>query len=106
MKLRINRTNWNVYLVDRYEDEPGVLGKTSYIKGTIEIVRGMSSEKTKSTIIHEIVHAYLDSYGFELPNVESVMLFSEEQLCEFIAMNGEEIMSIADRVYRNLVSRV
>ena len=106
MKIKINKTNWNVYLVNEFRDEPGVLGKTCYLRGTVEILKGLSDEKMKSTIIHEIVHAYLDSYGFEVPNIESVMLFSEEQVCEFIAMNGEDIIHLSDKIYKTLVDRV
>lgn len=69
------------------EDESYHFGITDFKKEEIYINNNLSNNKKKQTLIHEITHAYINEYGFK-----STDYFNEEQLCEFMAMQGDNIL--------------
>ncbi|AXF52497.1 MAG: metal-dependent hydrolase [Caudoviricetes sp.] len=64
--------------------------KTIYVNGNL---RG---SKLKKVICHEITHAAMFSYDIELSFQQ------EELLADLIATYGEEIITIANKVFRKL----
>ena len=99
MKLKLNNTVWTLGIM-REKDDPDTWGITHTSKLTINISDGLSLPNAKTTITHEVVHAYLFSHGFTQPTHETAMLFSEEQTCDFIAMNIDNIMDASRKVYQ------
>lgn len=87
--VKINNIDWEIKLVDEIED--GWWGATNRELNTIEIKKGLSSYVTNSTILHELVHAYIESYGFFYNRNRKL---NEEDLCEFIACNMKSLVDI------------
>jgi hypothetical protein len=57
----------------------------------------MARSVTRSSITHELVHAFLFSYG---NTVEG-----EEQMCDFFAVHGEEIMRLTRMIMSEVIDR-
>lgn len=87
--MKINNLNWTVCLAYL---EDGTMGLTTYSNQTIQIQCGMIEECIRLTLMHEIVHAYLYSYGFNQNQRE----FHKEELCEFIAQNVDNLIKLRD----------
>lgn len=98
MKIKINNLAWNVVFTTR-EDINGCYGLTCFSKLEIKLAHDVHQDVVRTTITHEIIHAYIESCGFTTPNVESPMIFSEEQVCDFVAMNLEEINKLSNKLY-------
>lgn len=81
--------------------EPGTCGETLMCHNRILINDDLAPEVMKWTITHELVHAYLWSYGFD-----ALTTFSHEQVCEFIASYVEEISRDTEIVYTALTAEL
>ncbi len=96
LKIKIHNDTWKIKVVDRNKKKmnPGEgelnLGLTEYEKNCISIRNGMKRSVTRSTVIHELTHAFLFSYGNKVED--------EEQMCDFFGVHGDEIVSLADRI--------
>lgn len=101
MKIRIHNDVWKVKLVSenrkKMNPESGSynLGLTEFNKSIINIRSGMSESVTRSTVIHELVHAFLFSYGNEIEG--------EEQMCDFFGVHADEIVALADKVMEGVM---
>lgn len=99
MKFKINNKQWIIKEVGEEEFcKVGIEFKDAYglctaMNKTIYIKKNHPDISLKETIIHELVHAHLDSFGLK-GNFEPM---AEENLCEFIAMNSENILEIANK---------
>lgn len=102
MQIKINNDLWRIKLIDRDKKKmnPGkghiYMGLCEYEKLIINIRKGMADSVTRSTIIHELVHAFLFSYGNSVDG--------EEQMCDFFGAHGEEIARFADRIMKEVMS--
>lgn len=108
MKITINKYEWGVKLepADSEKMNPaggdgcagldGYAGLTEYISQTISIRDGLSKERTRDVVIHELVHAYLDSYGY---NTDCL---SEEEMCRFISAQIDRIMYDTETIMEGL----
>lgn len=98
MDILINNLTWHIDFIDddkiQMNGENGSIffGKTEYIPQTILIRRELSKEATRTTIIHELTHCYLYSYGM------SKVDFNEEFVCDFVGIYADEIIKVTDRV--------
>lgn len=98
MKVKINKDIWKVKMVrpDKKKMNPSEesynLGLTEYKENVINIRKGMTKSVTRSTVIHELVHAFLFSYG---NSVEG-----EEQMCDFFGAHADEIIRLADQIMK------
>ena len=54
-----------------------------------------TKERMYKTIKHELVHAYIDSFGMAQHGT-----FTEEQLADFVESYGEEIASAAKQILK------
>lgn len=77
--------------------EPGTCGETLMCHNRIFINDDLAPEVMRWTITHELVHAYLWSYGFD-----AVTNLTHEQVCEFIASYCEDISKDTNTVYKVL----
>lgn len=77
----INNLNWAIKYSD-FDDED-TLGYTDFTKLEISIKPNLKDDVEHTTIMHELVHAYCESYSYMYCR-DSV---SYEQLCEFIGLN-------------------
>lgn len=97
MKAKINKF---YFVIREMKDESelqadeGVvlLGITNYLKQEIILRSGMSKALLYETLIHELTHAFLFSYGYS--NVET---FNHEQICEFVGCYAGDIIKTADK---------
>lgn len=69
MRLEINNNTYRIYFVE--SDDENLLLEDTYHSGitnfqtkSIYIDKYLNEDSMKYTIIHELTHAYLDSYGF------------------------------------------
>lgn len=96
----MNNLEWELYFVEhdhpRLEntDQEIHLGITYKSEQTIYIDRTVSSQQIYKTVVHELIHAFLFSYGFD--NCE----WDEESMCNFIGQNAENIIKLANEVIR------
>lgn len=101
MKIKIHKDVWKVKLTDgdKKKMTPDKnsynLGLTEYGKQTINIRKGLSLSVARSTVIHELVHAFLFSYG---NTVEG-----EEQMCDFFGVHADDILTLTDQIMERVV---
>lgn len=68
---------------------------TEYSKLLINIRTGLPASVARSTVIHELTHAFLFSYANEVEG--------EEQMCDFFGVHGDEIITLADQIMEGVV---
>lgn len=96
MYIKINGDIWLVRTVEgkkkKMNPEPGKirLGLTEYLNGVINIRKGMTENVTRSTVIHELVHAFIFSYGHSVDG--------EEPMCNFFGAHGDDIIHLTDEI--------
>ena len=89
---------FNVDAVSETNDRDGyTLGITSKTQCKIYIDKKLKKDLMYRTIIHELTHAYVWSYGFD-----QYTNFEEENLCDFIESYGQSILSKADWIFKKL----
>lgn len=69
-------------------------GSHSYCEGRIIIDEGLPMRQKIQTLRHEIVHAIVDFLGIQKD------AFTEEDLCEFVAIHVTEIERVTKEVKR------
>ena len=96
MKIKIHNDVWKVKLVDanakKMNPDPDSynFGLTEYKELLISIMDGRSESVTRSTLIHELVHAFLFSYGHTVEG--------EEAMCDFFGVHGDEIIDLTNQI--------
>lgn len=101
MKIKIHKDVWKVKLTDGRkkkmipDEDHYNLGLCEYTNLTINIRTGLAESVARATVIHELVHAFLFSYG----NVVE----SEEQMCDFFGVHGDEIVTLADKIMKGVI---
>lgn len=83
----INNIEWYVISVPKNDDnlwleEKYHMGVTDFYNRKIYIDNSLALINKKYVLTHEITHALLCSYGFQLKDE-----FNQEELCEFVAYN-------------------
>lgn len=109
IKFKINNHDWDIRLVE-YEgdDAVSVCGHCDYIRNIIYININMRPAQRKSTIIHELSHAFRWSYGFEL-DVEHSKISNaeiEEIVANFVESFGEQIVELANKLNLKLEKEI
>lgn len=98
MDVRINGYPFKVKFVDA--DKPKMnpdkghynFGLTEYIDGVISIRKGLNYRATRSTVIHELTHAFLFAFGYTIEG--------EEAMCDFFGSQGDDIIKMADSIMK------
>lgn len=97
MGIEINGIEWTVVFTANQEnlkrpDGSITLGVTDLNCRTIFLWVGLRGHMLRKVLIHELSHAHVHSYGFELP------LEEEEFLCGFIDTYSSDILALAESV--------
>lgn len=74
----------NVYIERGNEQR---LGLTDYAKQAIYVHDGLSRERTRRTVAHELTHAYLEACCLS----DGRRRMGEEEVCEFVAVWGPSV---------------
>jgi len=96
MKVLINGYQFKVKFVDgdtrkmKPDKDHYNLGLTEYVDGVIRIRKGMDRRITRSTVIHELTHAFMFSFGYTIKG--------EEAMCDFFGSQGDDIIRMADSI--------
>ena len=96
MKATIGKTTFNIELIEEF-DTNDILGITLYASQTIKVLKKLSPESLRATLIHELTHAFMYVNG--LKDFET---FNREQLCEFVAWHGEEIVNLTNKIMERI----
>ena len=102
MTVYINGYPFEVVLVDgniekmNPDNDHYNLGLTEYLDQTINIRKGMSEVITRSTVIHELIHAFIFAFGYTVE--------SEEAMCNFFGSQADEIMKLTDEIMKGVNS--
>ena len=96
ISIKVGKLTFKVELVDDF-DSVGQFGMCIYKTQTIKLLKTLSKEQLKATLIHELVHATMYVNG--LSENET---FNKEQLCEFLAWHSEKIIDMANKIMKEL----
>ena len=100
MEIKINADTWKIEALDGEDEKlhPKTdaynLGLTEYCTNTISIRKGMTASVTRSTVIHELVHAFIFSYGYHVKG--------EEPMCDFFGSQGDTIMELTEQIMKGV----
>lgn len=92
MEITINGYRFKVNFADGNTtklnpDGSTYLGLTEFIDPTITIRRGLTKPVFRSTVIHELVHAFVFAFGYHVD-------YNEESVCDFFGSQADQIMSL------------
>lgn len=99
MEFDVNGLTWTIEQVNdntvELNNEEGTFaGVTDYLNLHISIRNGMAAVVTRRTVIHELVHCFIWSYGIYTER------YDNEQVCYFCENHLDHILEIADRYMR------
>ena len=100
MKVLINGYPFKVKLVDgnsrkmKPDKDSYNLGLTEYADGIISIRKGLNERTTRSTVIHELTHAFMFAFGYTIEG--------EEAMCDFFGSQGDDIIKMADSIMKGV----
>lgn len=84
MKIEVNNLTWEIEFVERDSeflklDDPDLVnaGVTDRHDLKIYIDQSLSNDMIQRTIIHELTHAFIFSYGYS-------DMMDEEEICQFV----------------------
>jgi len=92
----INNHDWKIVECDADDDALIVNGTSRhascwYERNTMYIWNELPETRKKHSIIHELTHAFIESYG-----LMAFEEFNHEQLCEFLGAHAQNIVDIAN----------
>lgn len=98
-KLEIIGQDWEIFTADSHDPEliadgRSCNGTTWYGHFKIFLSNELRGSRLLRTIKHELTHAVIYSSQCDIPEA-----FSEEQVCEIMAIYGELIMKAAEMIY-------
>lgn len=98
--VKINQDTWKVRMVEpdkkkmNPNEENVYLGLTEYQKGVINLRKGLSKSMIRSTVIHELTHAFIYSYGYQIDG--------EEVMCNFWGAQGDAILHMTNEIMKKV----
>lgn len=99
MEIKINENTYKIEILgetdERLKMEDGEYhsGVCDMRKKRIYIMEGLGLDAARYTVKHELVHAFIDSYGFL--QVE----YTDEIIADFVAIYGKKIEEAFKEVY-------
>lgn len=98
MNIKINGLQWEIFCVSPENkklelDEVQCLGITYYTEQEIYLNEKLELGLFRQTVIHELVHAFLFSFGYHL---ECDMV--EEAVCDFLGSHLDKIYKLTKKV--------
>lgn len=106
-KIRVNGSTWRIVLTDdknNLRDNIGHIckGITSYKNSTVYIDIDISRDNMIHIIRHELSHIYLYETQIKSSLLKDDIIYSEEDLCEFLAIYGSRIINKSNNILRKL----
>ena len=97
MKIKIHDLTWEVKFVCGIDcdEDMEVSGATMKMQQLIVIDITVPKEMLRRTIVHELVHAFIWTYG-----LENSKPFSEEQVCNFFETYYQDIIKLTDKILK------
>ena len=91
---KINNLEWKVTYVLTFDDdeEEETFGQTIFKDLEIQILQGLNYDVKKRTLIHEVTHAFIFSYGLDQTSID------EEFLCRFMESHAQKILETVDGI--------
>lgn len=102
MQIRIHKDAWDVVIIDSRDDKmnPGCeyqyMGLCEYNRLQISIADDLPASVARAVVIHELTHAYMSSYGYNITESEGI--------CDFFGAHGDEIIAHADQIMRKVIT--
>lgn len=98
LKIDINGLEWEILCAHSedkklYTDNTDCYGVTYFQEQQIYLDIDISKGLFRQTVIHELVHAFLFSFGYHLDCDEI-----EEAVCDFVGSHLDNIYKIANKV--------
>ena len=94
MKVRIKDYEYEIVEVDYIGDSTGIVGNTDNRLYKISLIKDLDYTLKRKTLIHELVHAFINSYGFNDYD------FKEENVCYFFETYGDDILKIIEDYFK------
>lgn len=85
--MKINNLEWQIKATTDFDEN--LFGRTDYDTLTIYISVRTCQQTQCCSLIHELTHAYLHSYGFMFKDN-----FTREDICEFVSHNLHTIVEL------------
>lgn len=98
MKVLINGYPFEIKFVDgdsrkmKPDENSYNLGLPEYADAIIRIRKGMNERTNRSTVIHELTHAFMFAFGYTIEG--------EEAMCDFFGSQGDDIIKMADLIMK------
>lgn len=108
MKIQINNLDWNILIVPNTNPELisngcAAAGTTWFMQQKIYLSADLTKDTVKSVIAHELAHAFLLSTQIRPTHQDAeIEHYSEEEMCNFVSMYGEQIWALTYEVYDEL----
>lgn len=101
MKIEINGKHWTIeerptndsFL---YWENGRLTGSTHYFHKLIVIDETLLKESKETVLRHELTHAFLHE-----TQIQQKDEYTEEELCDFVGIYGEQIQKIVDGYFKN-----
>lgn len=105
VKFKINEVKWSMEFVggdsEVLKDNGNEnLGTTHITNKLIFIDKSLGNSDLKSTVVHELVHAFIWEFGFH-----QVQL-TQEVVCDMFGIYGERIIKLANRLIKEFKNEV
>lgn len=103
MIIKINNLNWTVFFVPRKHEkleleDTQCMGVTYFSDLQIYIDESLSDELIRQTVIHELIHAFLFSYGVHIEC--SYDKDVEEAFCDFCGAYFDKVQKVANKIIK------
>lgn len=72
-------------------------GQCDYVNQTIKIFKDSPYPRKRETLIHELTHAFLNSY---LESFQIKDKYDQEDICCFVSSYSEEIIEITNKYFK------
>ena len=95
IKVKIGAHLWSIRFMEPHLMRPDDNGTCWTNRKCIDIDNTMDKTETKLILMHEIVHAFLGTEGRVYQKD-----FDDESICEIIAWNIDEMISVRDKVLK------
>ena len=102
-EFTIGQFDWELYLVGDKDtklmvDDQQCFGYCNFANLQVCISNiEMAAQVRKATLVHELTHAFLYSYGYQKDS------YDEEQFCDFMESHGKTIIELSEQLYKFLM---
>jgi len=96
VKVMINGYSFKVRFIDGKKKKMNPkknhynFGLIEYMNGVINIRKGLNHQTTRTTVIHELTHAFMFAFGYTIEG--------EEAMCDFFSAQGDAIIRLANEI--------